>query len=64
MMGTNLTPAQAQAAIDAHLHDEHDHGMGLKSFADLERGGYGMSPLSHCTTQLMTRNDGRSVPRG
>jgi len=45
MMGTNLTPAQAQAAIDAHLHDDHDHGMGLKSFADLERGGYGMSPF-------------------
>jgi len=44
-MGTNLTPAQAQAAIDAHLNDEHDHGMSLKSFADLERGGYGMSPF-------------------
>lgn len=44
MIGTNLTPAQAQAAIDAHLHDAHEHDMGLKSFEDLERAGYGMSP--------------------
>ena len=43
MMGASLTPAQAQAAIDAHLHEDHEHGMGLKSFADLERGNYGKS---------------------
>jgi hypothetical protein len=45
MMGTNLTPAQAQAAIDAHLSEEHDHSMALKTFEDLERAGYGMSDL-------------------
>jgi hypothetical protein len=46
-MGTSLTPAQAQAAIDAHLQEDHEN-MGLKSFADLERGGYGMSPFNYC----------------
>jgi hypothetical protein len=50
MIGTDLTPAQAQAAIDAHLHDTQEHGIGLKSFEDLERAGYGVStsPRVHC----------------
>jgi hypothetical protein len=43
IIGTNLTPAQAQAAIDAHLNGEHDHTLALKSFEDLERAGYGRS---------------------
>jgi hypothetical protein len=43
-MGANLTAAQAQAAIDAHLHEDHGHGLELKTLEDLERAGYGMSP--------------------
>jgi hypothetical protein len=43
MMGANLTAAQAQAAIDAHLQEDHGHGLELKTLEDLERSGYGLS---------------------
>jgi hypothetical protein len=36
-----LTQAQAQAAIDAHLSEDHDNGMALKTLEDLERAGFG-----------------------
>lgn len=40
-LGTNLTQAQAQAAIDAHLSDDIDHGIAFKTLEDLERAGFG-----------------------